>query len=419
MPFKYIPIELISAVYDRFLAEREDERRAQGAYYTPMFLADTVISQVWDSIPASAKDKGIFLDPACGSGVFLVRSFQRLCEHWRATQTSETIPWPDLLAILSRLNGWDLDGSSVRVAVFSLYVALLEEVSPPDIRLLAKSGDLLPKLWDKTLCTQDFFMTRTGTGFDVIIGNPPWKSRKGPNRSSVEWCIKKQALPMPGKEDAWAFTWKFLRHLREKGIVAFLLPAMGLLHNHAKEAIAARKRLLTDARIHRMINLSDLRFQLFEKATRPTALLIFGRRDSESPPYRFDYWAPKADLNLKIKRLITLGSADKGSLTSKMAIDDPHVFKRRLWLSGPDAKLFNYLSTFPKLGAMIAEYGRLKRRKQQAGPNAWIIGQGFKPADEDKIQDPAYEYQDSEIVAKTPYLPIEEFTILAQVTHIR
>ncbi|MEB3017372.1 hypothetical protein VJJ50_10900, partial [Capnocytophaga ochracea] len=46
--FRYIPIELISAVYDRFLGEREEERRAKGAYYTPMFLADTVVSQVWD-----------------------------------------------------------------------------------------------------------------------------------------------------------------------------------------------------------------------------------------------------------------------------------------------------------------------------------------------------------------------------------
>ena len=77
--FKYIPVELISAVYDRFLGEkekqlreREQERRKLGAYYTPMFLADTVISQVWDTLSAESKDKGVFFDPACGSGVFLV-----------------------------------------------------------------------------------------------------------------------------------------------------------------------------------------------------------------------------------------------------------------------------------------------------------------------------------------------------------
>ena len=53
--FKYIPIELISAVYDRFLGTQKVQRRARGAYYTPMFLADTVISALWETLPASTK----------------------------------------------------------------------------------------------------------------------------------------------------------------------------------------------------------------------------------------------------------------------------------------------------------------------------------------------------------------------------
>jgi len=67
--FKYIPIELISAVHDRFLAERGPDRRTSGAYYTPMFLADTVVSHVWDRLPAATRDRGCFLDPAFGSGI--------------------------------------------------------------------------------------------------------------------------------------------------------------------------------------------------------------------------------------------------------------------------------------------------------------------------------------------------------------
>ena len=411
--FKYIPIELTSAVYDRFLGEKEAERRDQGAYYTPMFLADTVISQVWNSIPAMAKDKGIFLDPACGSGVFLVRSFQRLCEHWRDTRISETIRWRSLLTILSRLNGWDLNSSSVRVAVFSLYVTLLEQVSPPDIRLLAKSGKLLPELWGKTLRSQDFFAVETNTSFDVIVGNPPWTSRRSPGRSSVKWCTE-HSLPMPGKEDAWAFTWKSLRHLRQDGIVAFLLPAMGFLHNHAQNAVEARKRLLNEAHIFRVINFSDLRFQLFEGAVRPAALLIYGRQASGAPPYRFDYWTPKADFNLRIKRLITLCSTDKASLTSKMAIADPLVFKRRLWMSEPDAKLFNYLSTFSKLGDFISTYGNQRRRRRVADDGQWTIGQGFQPFNAQGRPSGNRRYFVSNLVKEIPFLPIRHFHVLAQ-----
>lgn len=414
--FKYIPIELISAVYDRFLGGNDSKRRAQGAYYTPMFLADTVISQVWDTLSDTKKETGRFLDPACGSGVFLVRSFQRLCEHWRDTRTSRTIRWDSLLGILSRLHGWDIDGGAVRVSVFSLYVALLEEVSPPDIRRLMERGRLLPALWGKTLRHRDFFEIPTSEAqADVLIGNPPWSSRPGADgedRSSVRWC-RNERLPMPSKQDAWAFAWKSLRHLREGGIVAFLLPAMAFLHNHAKNAVAARNRLLRDVRVLRIINFADLRFQLFEGAVRPAALILFGPSDREAPAYRFEYWVPKADLNLKIKRLITLSSADKCRVTSTVAEAEPLVFKQRLWMNDPESKLFSYLSAFPKLGELVDEYGNLTRGRPPIG-SGWIIGQGFKPANVERLSDTRYEHGHSDTVANTPYLPISALRALAQ-----
>ncbi len=410
--FKHIPIELISAVYDRFLGEREGERKEHGAYYTPMFLADTVVSQVWDTLPLISKEKGDFLDPACGSGVFLVRSFQRLCEHWREAHNARTIRWDSLKNILARLHGWDLNGGAVRVAVFSLYIALLEQVSPPDIRLLIKRGKVLPELWGHTLKCQDFFtVDADGAPVDVVLGNPPWTSRRGPSRSSIQWCADRN-LPMPGKEEAWAFTWKSIQHLRADGVIAFLLPAMGFLHNHADTSIDARNKLIASTRVRRVVNFADLRFQLFDGAIRPAALIIFGNATRDQPAYRFDYWAPKSDLNLKVKRLITLSSADKSFITSKVALADPLVFKRRLWMSEPDSKLFGYLDALPKLGQLVGEYGTLKRAKQLP-TDAWLIGQGFKPANAARVSEVGYDSEHSALVAKTPYLPVAELVGLA------
>lgn len=57
--FRFIPIELVSAVYDRFLGEREEDRKAQGAYYTqctsltPSFLSFGNCSRRWSRIRAS------------------------------------------------------------------------------------------------------------------------------------------------------------------------------------------------------------------------------------------------------------------------------------------------------------------------------------------------------------------------------
>lgn len=409
--FKYIPIELISAVYDRFLGEREAERRRHGAYYTPMFLADTVVSQVWNSLPSTTKNKGDFLDPACGSGVFLVRSFQRLCEYRRDEYKTQNIRWNSLKKILLRLHGWDLNGSAVRVAVFSLYIALLEQVSPPDIRLLIKRGKVLPPLWGRTLKCQDFFSVQPDNSFfDVMIGNPPWASRRGPDRSSAQWCAEHN-LPMPGKEDAWAFVWKSICHLRQDGVIAFLLPAMGFLHNHAETSVAARNKLISTTRIKRVVNFADLRFQLFDGAMRPAALIIFGKADADQKGYRFEYWTPKADLNLKVKRLITLSSADKSFITSRIALRDPLIFKRRLWMGEPDAKLFNYLTVLPKLGDFIYNYGS-RRREHSAPPEGGTIGQGFQPYNAAS----GSSYQTSTHVSQFPYLPIGGLQPLAQRT---
>lgn len=416
--FRYIPIELVSAVYDRFLGEREEERRANGAYYTPMFLADTVVSQAWELLPDITRATGRFLDPACGSGVFLVRSFQRLCEYWRAKHKTQTISWKTLLSLLNQIHGWDLNGGAVRVAVFSLYVALLEEVSPRDIRKLITRGKILPELWGKTLVCCDFFEVATGTEkYDVIIGNPPWTSRRGPTRSSVHWS-KRTGHPMPGGEDAWAFSWKALAHLHDKGVVAFLLPSMGFLHNHAQNTVDARNAFFRRSQVRRVINFADLRFQLFEKAHRPAALIIYSSAKADEFPYHFDYWAPKADLNLRIKRAITLCSADKFVLGVGSVLDNPLIFKQRLWMRDPDAKLFGYLARLPKLGAFISDFGGVRRRREEPG-DRWVIGQGYQPFNE-KQDDTGQETKDypplqSKYVGSLPDLPIAAFSRLAQV----
>jgi hypothetical protein len=178
--FRYIPIELISAIYNRFLADRPRERRAHGAYYTPHFLADLTVNQVWNEVPSDIKSKPDFkvLDPACGSAIFLVRIFQRMVEDWRSENPNSTPDWNTLVSIVESLHGWDKETSAVRIGIFSLYIALLEEVEPSAILKLLAERKLLPQLFGKTMCDHDFFAKSTPEEkFDIVIGNPPWVSR--------------------------------------------------------------------------------------------------------------------------------------------------------------------------------------------------------------------------------------------------
>ena len=80
--FAMIPIETISAIYEHFLqAEDPEGKRQAGAFYTPRFLAEVTLDIALDGMD-SLLDKR-FLDPACGSGIFLVGVFNRLAEEWK------------------------------------------------------------------------------------------------------------------------------------------------------------------------------------------------------------------------------------------------------------------------------------------------------------------------------------------------
>jgi hypothetical protein len=83
--FKFIPVETISAIYENFL-EKEDAKgkRDSGAFYTPRFLAEMAVDLALDRTPVLHSETRRFIDPACGSGIFLVLLFNRLASEWRA-----------------------------------------------------------------------------------------------------------------------------------------------------------------------------------------------------------------------------------------------------------------------------------------------------------------------------------------------
>jgi N-6 DNA methylase len=375
--FEFMPIALISAVYDRFLNEEREQKNADGAYYTPMFLADFAVNQIWDGLNDAQRKKGRFFDPACGSGIFLVRLFQRLVAAHCHAVDKRFATWKELSAVVQRLHGADINAAAVRVAAFSLYIALLEHSNPRDLDALIETGKLLPTLFSHTLRCEDFFGTLDERRYDAVVGNPPWKGRAGQETTAQAWADA-QNLPHPAKDIAWCFIWKSLRVVRADGLVGLLLPAMGTLHNVG--SLKALELFFQKARVDRIVNLSDLCFQLFDRASRPTALALYRPQAEEGQPYRFEYWVPKADLNLRLKRTMTLSRADRAHLRSDQVQGDPAVFKRKLWARSPDERLLQYAKTVPPLSSFIVE-------SKNAGKNfnrtkSWAIGQGFQPAHE-------------------------------------
>ena len=80
--FSIIPIEFISNVYESFIGEETQSQN--GAFYTPTFLVDYILKYTIDDYfaknPNSYSCKVI--DPACGSGIFLVETLRKLINQF-------------------------------------------------------------------------------------------------------------------------------------------------------------------------------------------------------------------------------------------------------------------------------------------------------------------------------------------------
>lgn len=170
--FDKIPIQLISHVYEAFL--KNSTKKGDGVYYTPDFLVDFMLSQSFgEKLKQNTKAK--ILDPAVGSGAFLVRAFQMIQKSY-----SHRLSYEEKKEILkTQLFGVDIDRNALQIAAFSLYLALLEDESPDFIReKIEQENPILPSLIGETLiCGNTILEDRfPGKAFDCIVSNPPWGS---------------------------------------------------------------------------------------------------------------------------------------------------------------------------------------------------------------------------------------------------
>ena len=124
--FDTLPLEFISSVYEEFLNE---DQKSLSAYYTPPHLVDFVLDAVlpWGGTQWDLK----VLDPCCGSGIFLVKAFQRLVQRWKNANPGYEPRVDDLRGLLEKnLFGVDAHEDAIRVASFSLCLALCDAIDP-------------------------------------------------------------------------------------------------------------------------------------------------------------------------------------------------------------------------------------------------------------------------------------------------
>jgi hypothetical protein len=320
--FDAIPLEFISSIYEAFVSERA---RSQGIYYTPPHLVDFILDRVlpWDDTRWNLK----ILDPACGSGVFLVKAFQRLIHRWKKKNSGKEIRADTLRGLLKKnLFGVDKDTHAVRVASFSLYLAMCDEIDPKHYWTQVH----FPSMRGHRLIAEDFFNEnhngfRTkadAKSYDLVVGNAPWGGDPL-TKEARDWA-ERNYWPIAEKDIGTLFLPKSLCLTKPDGQISMLQPARVLLFSQRGPAREFRKKLFSQYKAETVTNLSALRFELFPQASDPACVVTL----SPQPPSNevITYISPKRSLADDDVSKIVVEPLDIQKIHSQEAADDALVW---------------------------------------------------------------------------------------------
>ncbi len=308
--FQHIPIQLISHVYEAFLIG--SKKHGKGIYYTPQFIVRFMLEETLSPILIANQDVSV-MDPACGSGAFLVESFRKIVH-------AKNVPL-DFDAkkniLVNQIFGIDNDAQALRIAAFSLYLALLEDLDSGFIRKqIEDNAPILPNLIGNNLLhgntlTDDHLFE--GRMFECIVGNPPWGSV--PEDDDPEHVKERLAIGgkgIAGKKPEYqsvsafqrsqAFIFVVSKWLEPNAIVGLIVNNSNFLNEKAE---LFRRSFLEKYRLVSFFELSHLNPILFKKkpigtvkgkkievgATEPAAFLVYSKNNIVSN--KIKYVAPR------------------------------------------------------------------------------------------------------------------------------
>lgn len=342
--FSVISADILGQVYEQFIgkvirlttghkAVVEDKpavRKAGGVYYTPSYIVDFMVSRTLSPLLKGNTPRQLtklrVLDPACGSGSFLISAYQHLLnwyvefyanndpERWRKGSQAKLVQTRTGLRLtlserrrilLTHIFGVDIDDQAVDVTKLSLLLKVLEgeteqtiqpflsvfqERALPDLETNIKCGNSLiaPDFYnEKQLALDDIELEKINVfdwlgksgfqhimqdgKFDVVIGNPPYIFvRDNLTKSETNYFTQRYRLAWDKHNTYLLFMELLLELVSEKGASAYIVPNSWLTIESGK--------LLRGAYLDRLTALADLNYPVFNNvAMEPCIFFATGR----------------------------------------------------------------------------------------------------------------------------------------------
>lgn len=367
--FRFIPVELISGIYETFLGA---DRDALGAFYTRRHLAQLTVDFAFEGVADPAAET--VYDGACGSGILLTTAFRRMLGHAHAKR-KRPLNFSERIDLLKdHIFGSDLSEAACRVSAFSLYLSLLEDLVPKDLAELMDTPELkLPNLLGHNLqanAAGDFFAKNNPFAgkarYSVLLSNPPWSEADASKATTFEhWCDQANRL-IVRRQIAAAYAHRAVDSVKADGRMVLILPNSLLLAPTSQPFV---NDWLHYARPERIVNFGDMRRQLFDDADHGCVVVVARPRERTAHEVRipvdetFDYWVPKVDLALAFGRL-TIHNSDRAKIQTQSVVADNASLRRRTWGTTADVRFVRRLLREGTLSDYALDKG-------------WHIGKGF------------------------------------------
>jgi hypothetical protein len=326
--FSVLSVEILGSAYEQFLGKtisinklgkavielKPEVRKAGGVYYTPQYIVDYIVSNTIGYLLENKTPKEVeeikIIDPACGSGSFLLGAYQFLL-NWHKDYYTKNPNKKNTLTIegnlttsekkrilLNNIYGVDIDTNAVEVSKLSLLLKCMEGETQASIsnqmtmfneRVLPtldnniKSGNSLididyynnqldfgeerkikPFSWKKA-----FPLIFNKGGFDAVIGNPPYVDSRINEESTKYYWKEHYKSSKYGKTNTYEiFTEKGMHLLKKDRKLGFIIPIV-LLNVSACKGL--REFIITNFRLS---EIAYTEFNVFENANVDTMIVI-------------------------------------------------------------------------------------------------------------------------------------------------
>lgn len=304
------------------LTAKKQRRKEHGIYYTPRFVTDYIVKETVGRFLKERSHNEILnikiLDPACGSGSFLIRAYDELLNYhaYRSGKSvTELDQWERLPILIKNIFGVDLDMQAVEIARLNLLLrSLAKRETLPSLADSIRQGNSLisgteeelrsyfgdnwqekkPFNWD-----QEFEGIVANGGFDVVIGNPPYVRIQTLPRDEADYYREYYESAFGSFDIYILFLEQAIKLLKPGGRLGFITPGKFLKADYGRRI---RQLLHQNCTVESIIDLSAQ--QVFAEATTYPVIIVL-KKGTEDKLLRYSFISADIDLS-KTTQLIDI-----------------------------------------------------------------------------------------------------------------